>query len=186
MTFILAGVFAAENEQAEEQLIESSVSQAIRSKLMEEEEALINLKAMLKENLKWLVDEQVKADCCLASFNLCEKPPNMTQASFTKQSKGFLQTAKKLCQNANSTPLNNAKRICAFYEVPMDCAYTPNTEQDFQMYEDNLPKCCMQAEAFCKYKDDYDFYLAKKACMGYAARTSDELCSFANSKNCQA
>jgi len=153
----------------------------------EEDNALVSLKQTLADKLqaKWAVDEQVKATCCLGAFDLCEKPPNITNIAFNKQGKKNLGTTKKKCSEASTSHLNNKNQICNFYEVPMNCAYTPNTEDDFNMYFENLPICCEKATASCKFGDEASLFTAKRACIGFAARTAEQLCDLSNSKDCQ-
>jgi len=192
MAIIVATQTRAEMQQsAESNEVETDAETDLDAEEESGDNALVSIRTMIADKLansaKWSLDETEKAECCVAAFNLCERPPNVTQAAFSKTAKKiYLPKAKKECAVIKTQSMKTINQICNYYSGnSMNCAYTPNTEADFQRYIDNMPACCEKASAFCKFKGAYDFFVAKKACMGYAARTEEDLCDMSASKECQ-
>lgn len=185
MAILLFFVIASRAEEVED----TSEDLSLAETESDQDDALLSLKNHLAEklsdNLQWLVDEDAKVKCCNVAFDVCERPPNMTVVAFTKRLKTKLPVARNLCSKANSKPLKNLKQVCEFYHQTMNCAFTPNTEEDIDLYMAALPDCCMKAGQYCKFQQDYDLYLAKRACMGYAVRSESSMCDFSQSKDCQ-
>jgi hypothetical protein len=152
----------------------------------EGDDALLDLKSSIRAKLgaKWAIEEKDKAACCQAAFALCELPPGMTQLAFKKQTKQHLSQAKKACAPLHTVNMRNVRQICAFYSNEVNCAITPNTAADFDLYFSSLQTCCDSSNTYCKNKTDQGLYDAKRACLGFAARTEDELCEFSQSKEC--
>lgn len=152
------------------------------------DDIMLSLKQSIQNELqtKWAIEEKDKAACCVAAFNLCEKPPGVSNAAFNKMKKSHLKVAKKACKAIRTQSLTNKNKICNFYSSKANCAYTPNTANDFDMYFEALTDCCAKANAYCSSSDDQSsLFQAKKACLGFASRTGPELCDFAQKHECQ-
>lgn len=146
---------------------------------------MLAMKNKLAENLKWSVEETDKAACCSAAFTLCEPLPQGTTPLSKSGVKRALAVARTECSKIGTVKLKTSVQICGFYSNIVNCAYTPNTEQDWQTYMDNLGFCCDSAQQYCATKNDTNLYQAKKDCMGYAKRTDADICDQANSEDCQ-
>jgi hypothetical protein len=145
---------------------------------------LASLKQKLGEKLKWTIDENVKADCCYAAFQLCEAAPAGVDL---KPAKRLLAIAKRKCRKIQTFPMDTEDHICQYYSSnPVNCAYTPNTAEDFDVYLENLPDCCSSAKTYCADQSDVNLYNAKKDCYAYAIRTPEEICQEATSDECAA
>jgi len=142
--------------------------------------------ALIQLDAKWSIEEPQKKSCCEAAFRLCERPPEMTYKQFRKTRPKFLKQAQKSCAGLlGPKQLRTEKQICAFYgQSTVNCAFTPNVAEDWDMYFDQLPKCCAAAEEYCETQNPTSLFLAQRECMGYAARTSEEICQQASSKDC--
>jgi hypothetical protein len=158
---------------------EDSVLLSMRNKL----EANLNAQAAVEAEAKWYIEEGAKAECCAAAFNLCEKAPNTTSG---KPAKSVLNAARMKCKAVWTVPMKSAQQICSFYNNVVNCAFTPNTEADWDLYDSKLKDCCDSSKTYCASKTASDLYSAKRDCMGYALRSEDELCMHAGSKECEA
>jgi hypothetical protein len=149
---------------------------------------LLSLKAKLLSlnEAKWSIEESDKARCCLAAFNLCEKAPDMTDKQFKQTRQLFLRRARNQCKEVWTVKLKNTKQICGFYATNIvNCAYTPNTEDDWNMYFNQLPDCCARAREYCDTLNPVSLFLSKRECLGYAVRTEEAICQQADTKECR-
>jgi len=149
----------------------------------------LSLKSMLlsatQSNVGFAVEEEVKNACCLAAFNLCEKPPGMSDTQFKSTRPRFLKRARTECEQVWTLKAKTEKQICSFYSTnAASCAYTPSSESDIVMYNDRLMDCCARASEFCETTNDTSFFLAKRDCFGFASRTKEEICAQAKNQDC--
>jgi len=150
---------------------------------------LTALRSKLSESLdvKWAIEESDKAQCCLAAFALCEKVPTGAEVK-RAGAKSLLNTARSKCAAIKTMTLRSKPQICAFYgNLLQNCAFTPNTEADWDMYFAGQHACCQASKTHCESSPTpTNLYKAKEACIGFGLSTEAEICAQAMAPECKA